>query len=105
MPRGGPGYIMFRDGPRVPYDQPLNTLDPRYLHCVDHRTACVCREAEWSEEANEWRLEFYGVRKLIAGDILAGHSVDVCMCTGCQLVRELHLSHLVRNVPKDNVPF
>lgn len=94
--KGGPGYVLFRDGTRLDYDQPENTLDPRYDQCVEHRTACICREAEWSEEVYEITDEVRAVRAAIAGHILAGHPIDVCACTGCQIVRETHLTHLVR---------
>lgn len=94
--RDGPGYIQFRDGTRQKFDQPRNTLDPRYPHCRDHHAACICREAEWSEERDEYAAEWQAVRKLIAGDILAGHSASICRCTGCQIVRALHLTHLVQ---------
>lgn len=103
--RGGPGYVQFRDGTRQDFDQPLDTMDPRYGRCTDHRTACMCREAEWSEEVREYAAEWQAVRKLIAGGILAGHSSGVCMCTGCQMVRELHLSHLVRGPKDEEMPF
>jgi len=101
--RGGLGYVVFRDGTRIEFDQPLNTLDPRYDRCTTHHVGCICREAEWSEEAREYRLEWENVRKLIAGDILAGHP-DGCMCTGCRLVREIGLSHLIR-IPQEEMPF
>jgi len=91
--RGGPGYIAFRDGTRIKYDQPLNTLDPRYPACTEHHTACICREAEWSEEANEWRVEWQNARKAIA-EVIAGHSADVCKCGGCEIARRTYLTHL-----------
>lgn len=91
--RGGPGYIQFHDGTRLDFDQPLNTLDPRYKACTDHRTGCICREAEWSEEVREWRAEYEGFRKALA-DVLAGHSACCCKCAGCEIARRVHLTHL-----------
>lgn len=91
--RGGPGYVAFHDGTRLDYDQPLNTLDQRYRSCTEHRTACICREAEWSEEVHEYRAEWEGARTAIA-KVIAGHPADVCQCGGCAIAREVHLTHL-----------
>lgn len=91
--RGGPGYVLFRDGTRQAFDQPLNTLDPRYGHCAEHRTGCICREAEWSEEVIEYRAEWHALRKAIT-EVLAGHDPEVCHCAGCEIAMRLHLTHL-----------
>jgi len=91
--RGGPGYVIFRDGTRIDFDQPLNTLDPRYPACNEHRTGCICREAEWSEECNEFRSEWMAARKALE-DVLVGHAACCCRCTGCEIARRLHLTHL-----------
>jgi len=105
--RGGPGYVMFRDGTRQSFDQPLNTLDPRYDRCTDHRTACICREAEWSEEVHEYRAEWQSMRKVL-GEVLAGHDATVCHCAGCEIAKRLHLTHLTlthKPAPAEEVPF
>lgn len=91
--RGGPGYVLFHDGTRLEYDQPVNTLDPRYPACVGHRTACICREAEWSEERNEYAAEWQGARRAIT-EVLKGHDATICQCAGCEIARRLHLTHL-----------
>jgi hypothetical protein len=96
---------------------PRNTLDVRYPYCTDHRTACVCREAELAEERAElrWYLREAkdAVAEVLAGhrtwpesyrqrfirwDVLAGpvHEYEwdddaVCMCTGCQIARKAYL--------------
>jgi hypothetical protein len=91
--RGGPGYVQFHDGTRIQFDQPLNTLDPRYPKCTEHRVACDCREAEWSEEVRELTGEWQSFRKTLA-TVLAGHAACCCRCTGCEIARKLHLTHL-----------
>lgn len=91
--RGGPGYVLFQDGTRQDFDQPLDTLDPRYPLCTEHRTGCICREAEWSEEIREYRIEYEGFRKALA-DVLAGHPTECCQCTGCAILRRTHFTFL-----------
>lgn len=91
--RGGPGYVLFHDGTRIEFDRPINTLDPRYPQCTDHRVGCICREAEWSEEVSEYRGEWQQFRKVL-GDVLAGHAACCCRCTGCEIARRVHLTHL-----------
>lgn len=93
------GVIHFQRGIRranggvVAYDPPVNTLDPRYIACTDHHVACDCREAEFSEERNEWRMERASLRSAI-DRILDDHPTDAdepCMCTGCQIARAVHV--------------
>lgn len=101
--------ISFRGGgirwddpnpPKVAYEPPRDTCDPRYVLCVDHHVACDCREAEMSED----RFEFSAWRKEVEqafADILAGHPTvqyddtgnreTGCMCTGCQIARAAHM--------------
>lgn len=87
------GYVQFRDGTRVAYDVPDNTLDPRYPACVEHRVACDCREAEQREDLAEFNAELKAIKAAMAG-ILAGHP-EGCMCTGCQIARTTHLDSLI----------
>lgn len=80
---------------------PKNSLDPRYAACVDHRTACDCREAGFAEERAEYRAELDEVRRAFE-EMLTGHATWVesadgrwderlqCKCTGCQIARRLH---------------
>lgn len=95
--------VRFHDGTRLAADPPRNTLDPRYTTCVQHRTACDCREAELNETAAELRGEREWLER-VTQEILAGHPTwaDVtladgreldcsCMCTGCRIARRLHL--------------
>lgn len=91
--RSTSGYVQFRDGTRVTYDVPANTLDPRYPLCTEHRVACDCREAELREDLAELNAEFRAIREAMAG-ILAGHP-ESCMCTGCQIARTTHLAYLI----------
>lgn len=87
------GYVVFRDGTRIDYPVPLNTLDPRYLTCTQHRPACDCREAELAEDRAELNAELKALRRVFRR-VLAGHPEE-CACTGCQILRDSRLSFLV----------
>ena len=92
----------FGQAGQVIYSPPRDTLDVRYALCTDPHVACDCREAEWAEERQERRLRSQEIREAF-DRILAGHSTFVvgepnrwtgetdqpCMCTGCQIAREL----------------
>lgn len=95
--------VRFHDGTEITYDVPVNSLDPRYRACTEHRTACDCREAVLSEEVRELQAQIREARDA-ALQILAGHPIYAwtanpdgtqtdasCMCTGCQIVRAGHL--------------
>ena len=89
--------------PRVVYEVPRNTCDPRFAACTDHHVACDCREACHAEEIAEHRAEW----KLLhdaAHRALAGHQVQapigmehasrwlfereqLCLCSGCVIHR------------------
>ncbi|MEU9888646.1 hypothetical protein [Sphaerisporangium sp. NPDC051011] len=83
---------------------PKNTLDPRYAACIQHRTACDCREASVAEELGELRAEMGEVRQAFE-EMLRGHATWVegadgqwdkrlqCQCTGCEIARRLHLGY------------
>lgn len=87
------GHIQFHDGTRLAYDQPKNTMDPRYKSCTTHHTACICREAEYAEEVHEYRTEWRGFRDALA-EVIAEHAACCCQCTACALARRLGLTHL-----------
>lgn len=87
------GHAIFRDGTKIPYRPPANTLDPRYATCAEHRVACDCREAEYAEDVAEYRAEWLDFRKALA-DVIAGHPACCCQCTACELARHVHLTHL-----------
>jgi hypothetical protein len=93
--RGQRGYVLFHDDTRVDYDPPRNTMDPRYVACTKHQVACDCREAEYNEEIDELRSEYFAFRKAI-GEALIGHVPETCACTGCQIARRLGLTHLIK---------
>ena len=84
--------VIFQDGQKLYADLPRNTLDVRYPLCVDHRLACLCREAVMAEDRQEYRAELEHARKVFA-EVLAGHPTytaderDQCRCTGCQIAR------------------
>ncbi|WP_440063859.1 hypothetical protein [Streptosporangium sp. OZ121] len=81
---------------------PVDTLDPRYSSCVEHRTACDCREALLSENIREER-DRWEHAKQIFNELLQGHPTYAydeqghrdeqaqCKCTGCVIARRLHL--------------
>lgn len=97
--KGGPGFVLFHDGTRLDYDQPKNTLDPRYPACVEHRVACDCREAEYAEEGTEFRADWASLLAAVK-EICAGHPRE-CMCTGCQIARRIHVSYVIpRSLPR-----
>jgi hypothetical protein len=97
--------VLFQDGTRLDYDPPRNTLDARYVACTKHQVACDCREAEYQEEIAEFRGEFDLVRKALA-TVLDGHRAIACMCTGCQIARNLGLTHLIKHPEEEEeVPF
>lgn len=60
---GGRGS--FRTPYAVRYYPPLpaNTCDPRVPTCLDHHTACDCREAEQAELVAELRIELQDFRR------------------------------------------
>ena len=85
--RDGLTYIAFRDGTTKDYIVPADPRDERYSRCTDHHPACDCREALHNEDFREIAMERERfIRKARA--ILAGHPIDECMCTGCQIARE-----------------
>lgn len=89
--------VRFHDGVRLVADPPKDTTDPRWSACVEHRTACDCREAELNEDRAEYRAMYNEVRQA-AERILAGHPTwaddneTACDCTGCRIVRETWLT-------------
>jgi hypothetical protein len=85
--------VVFADGSTSDYRPPVNTLDPRYEACTDHRVGCDCREADLREDIVDIRAEWQGVRKALT-DVLAGHPGCCCRCPGCEIARRLHLTHL-----------
>jgi hypothetical protein len=86
--------------PKVAYQPPRDTLDPRYATCTDHHVACDCREAEWAEERREAAFAAQERREAF-NEILAGHptwqwsddgnELTGCMCTGCRIARACHI--------------
>lgn len=93
--------VQFQDGTQLIYTPPRDTLDARYDACTEHHVACDCREAEH----HEWQLEASGYSRLMRDAftrILADHQTRAvgpdpftaatyrpCMCTGCQIAREI----------------
>lgn len=91
-----------RERIRLPLVQPLpeNTLDPRYVTCESHRTACDCREAELAENIHEYRTERDDILRVLREE-LAGHATwaytsrndmepsAACKCTDCRIVHRL----------------
>jgi hypothetical protein len=92
------------------FDLPADTLDPRYAACVEHRTACDCREAMFAEDRAELSGELRGIKTALAvvlGDTLKGHPTfgrldeddfmaetgPVCRCAGCVIARTLYRDH------------
>ncbi|WP_062434880.1 hypothetical protein [Herbidospora daliensis] len=87
----------------LPLSAPLpeNTMDPRWLACASHRTACDCREAEFGERINEYRSDEEQAKKVFA-EVLAGHqtfaytatgavdTVAQCKCSGCEIARRTY---------------
>lgn len=101
---GGPDYLPLAERPKVAYQPPRNTLDPRHAACTDHRVACDCREAEWAEDRSEWRAAAQE-RQEAFDEILAGHptwqyddagELVGCMCTGCRIARACHILPAIR---------
>ncbi|WP_336214743.1 hypothetical protein [Nonomuraea sp. LPB2021202275-12-8] len=92
--------------PRIeaPLLQPLpkNTMDPRWLACANHHTACDCREAELAEDLAELRWERDHMLRVLREE-LTGHAtwayrddnerdqIAECKCTGCMIARRLEL--------------
>lgn len=93
MRRADPGHVRFRDDSQQPYIVPKNTLDKRYGACTEHRVACDCREAEYAEEVHEYRAEYLAFRDALKA-ALVGHASCCCRCTGCEIARAVHLSHV-----------
>lgn len=85
--------VVFADGSISDYKPPVNTSDPRYAACTEHRTGCDCREANLREDIADTRAEWEGARKALT-EVLAGHAACCCRCTGCQIARRVHLTHL-----------
>ncbi len=100
-----PSYLAsFNNNQPTGYIPPVNTMDPRYKACAEHRVGCDCREAILAEELREWQLEYAAICRT-AKKILAGHPTWIevvdgrgyadlkpgCMCTGCQIVRDAYL--------------
>lgn len=100
---GGPNLDWFNP-PKIAYTPPKDTCDPRARACTDHHVACDCREAEFAEDRHERRAAAKELQDTI-GTVLAGHATMLwtsdgnlsphsCQCTGCQIVRAAHLSHV-----------
>ena len=94
---GGPRRPLTSDFPRIAYDVPKNTLDPRVETCTDHHVACDCREAILAEDLNEIRSEYRRFQEVVS-KVLAGHptasgatDADSCQCTGCQIARHAYI--------------
>lgn len=85
--------VRFADGSTVDYRPPINTVDPRYAACKEHRVGCDCREADLREDIVDNRAEWEGFRKALA-EVLAGHAACCCRCSGCAIARAVHLTHL-----------
>lgn len=95
-------FGLFGQGGSVNYTPPRDTMDARYLACTGHHVACDCREAEWAEERAE-RIAHVRELRATFSRVLAGHQVydlnatnpytgeqaKPCMCTGCQIAREV----------------
>lgn len=65
--------VTFVDGSSSDYAPPINTVDPRYRACTEHRVGCDCREADLREEivelkavGDEFRAENARLRALLA---------------------------------------
>ncbi|WP_033338992.1 hypothetical protein [Catenuloplanes japonicus] len=54
--------VTFSDGSTSDYTPPVNTLDPRYTACADHRVGCDCREADLREDIADLRIEVESLR-------------------------------------------
>jgi hypothetical protein len=85
--------VRFADGSTSDYRPPINTVDPRFAACTEHRVGCDCREADLREDIVDNRAEWEGFRKALT-DVLAGHAACCCRCTGCAIARATHLTHL-----------
>ncbi|MEV6154965.1 hypothetical protein AB0L53_31950 [Nonomuraea sp. NPDC052129] len=82
---------------------PKNTMDPRWLACTNHHTACDCREAELAEELNEVRVELRHILTVLQEE-LADHAtwaytadnrddpIAQCKCFGCKIARRIYHS-------------
>ena len=92
--------VVFQYGPRaasVNYEVPKNTLDPRYVLCLDHHVACDCREADLAESISEGRAVLRAFERAF-DEILTGHptgssydpDTNNCQCTGCRIARAAH---------------
>lgn len=100
------GYRATRVDLPLPSPLPKNTLDPRYVACVQHRTACDCREAEHAENIAELKAEHQAIKQAFE-ELLRGHATWVeppgrnglfdrrlqCQCTGCQIARRVYLGY------------
>ena len=54
--------VKFSDGSTSDYTPPINTLDPRYAACADHRVGCDCREADLREDIVDYRVDYEHLR-------------------------------------------
>lgn len=94
--------VSFSGHARLGVDLPRNTMDLRYRACLEHRTACDCREAMIAEDRAEFTAELALIRGVFA-DALEGHPTfgdlddhgeplesDCCRCMGCAIVREAY---------------
>ncbi len=93
--------VSFSGHVRLGVDLPRDTMDLRYRACLEHRTACDCREAMLAEDRAEFAGELALIRDVFA-DALEGHPTfgalddrgeplesGCCRCTGCAIVREV----------------
>jgi hypothetical protein len=93
--------VWFSGHVRLGVDLPRSTMDLRYRACVEHRTACDCREAMIAEDRAEFQGELKLIRDVFA-DALEGHPTfgdmdgrgeplesGCCQCQGCAIVREV----------------
>jgi hypothetical protein len=96
--------VKFADNSTADYTPPVNTLDPRYAACTDHRVGCDCREADLREDIVDIRAD-YAILKAAVERVVGNHPTYLppapnptntgdayketpgCQCTGCQIVR------------------
>ena len=96
--------VRFSDDTTSDYKPPVNTLDPRYTACTDHRVGCDCREADLREDIVDIRADYDALKAAIER-VVGDHPTYLepepsphntgasykerpgCQCTGCQIVR------------------